>query len=349
VTISSIAAPDLRAICRTALARDVVSSEPIGAGRNSRVFRVDLTDAEPPAPLAVVVKFYRRDAGDARDRLSTEFRSLQFLWQNDVRAVPRPIAIDHDRQCAIYEYIAGEPAASREIAPEDIDTSVRFLSALKRLRGAPGSEALPAASEACFSLDEVVTSVERRLERLQRAEPGADDVARMHGWIAETFAPFLSEVREWCREAARRSGIAFDEPIRQEARTLSPSDFGFHNAIRRPDGTLAFVDFEYFGWDDPAKTIVDYLLHPGMGLGEPIKRRFAVGARAAFADVPMLAERARLVYPLFGLKWAMILLNDFLPARFSPPQSEWRRTQLRKAQALVGRLAAEYRDNPYLD
>ena len=324
-----------------------MSSAPIGAGRNSRVFRVELI-GEPPSPLEVVVKFYRRDAGDARDRLSTEFGSLQFLWQNSVRAIPRPIAIDHDRQCAIYEYIPGEVATSRAIASEDIDTSVGFLSDLKRLRHAPGSEALRAASEACFSLADVVTSVERRLDRLQRVEPDGGQVSGMQRWIAETLDPFLAEVREWCREAARRWGVAFEEPIRPEARTLSPSDFGFHNAIRRPDGTLAFVDFEYFGWDDPAKTIVDYLLHPGMGLGEPMKRHFAARATAAFADVPMLAERARLVYPLFGLKWAMILLNDFLPERFSQAQSEWRHTQLRKAQTLVGRLTTDYRDNPYL-
>ena len=79
-----------------------------------------------------------------------------------------------------------------------------------------------------------------------------------------------------------------------------------------------------------------------------MKRRFAVRAQALFADVPMLADRARLVYPLFGLKWAMILLNDFLPERFSPGQGEWRETQLRKAQALIDRLAADYPINPYL-
>jgi hypothetical protein len=348
VTISSIAAPDLGAICRAALGRDVVSSAPIGAGRNSRVFRVDLNGAEPPSPQEVVVKFYRRDPGDARDRLGTEFGSLQFLWQNSVRAIPRPIAIDRDRQCAIYEFIPGEVATSRAITPADIETTVGFLGALKRLRDAPGSAALPAASEACFSLDDVVTNLERRLDRLRHAEPGGDDVARMRRWTAETFAPFLAEVREWCRRAARQSEVAFDEPIGPEARTLSPSDFGFHNAIRRPDGTLAFLDFEYFGWDDPAKTIADYLLHPGMGLGEPLKRDFAARALAAFADLPMLPARARLVYPLFGLKWAMILLNDFLPERFSPTNGEWRHAQLMKAQALVVRLAAEYRDNPYL-
>ncbi len=345
---SSIAESDLRAICRSALGRDVVLLEPIGTGRNGRVFRVDLDGAETSSPPSVVVKFYRRDRGDERDRLGTEFGGLQFLWKNGVRAVPCPIAIDRDRHCAIYEYIAGEVPTSLALAPEDIDTSVDFLGALKGLRDAAGSDALPAASEACFSLGDIVRSVEGRLERLRRAPPSTGEVARLHRWIGETFDPLMTEVREWCRGAAGRSRIAFDEPIGREARTLSPSDFGFHNAIRRPDGTLAFVDFEYFGWDDPAKTIVDYLLHPGMALGEPLKRRFAARAQAAFADVPTLATRARIVYPLFGLKWALILLNDFLPERFSLAKAEWRRTQLEKAQAIVGRLAGAYAQNPYL-
>jgi hypothetical protein len=85
-----------------------------------------------------------------------------------------------------------------------------------------------------------------------------------------------------------------------------------------------------------------------MALGEPLKRRFAARAQAAFADVPALATRARIVYPLFGLKWALILLNDFLPERFSLADVEWRHAQLEKAQAIVSRLAGAYAQNPYL-
>jgi hypothetical protein len=69
-------------------------------------------------------------------------------------------------------------------------------------------------------------------------------------------------VGEWCRSEARQSAIAFDEP-RSSGTNAEPVGFG---SQRHPptDGTLAFVDFGNFGWDDPAKTIVDYLLHPGM-------------------------------------------------------------------------------------
>ncbi len=120
------------------------------------------------------------------------------------------LAIDRDRQCAIYEYIDGEMATVGAIVPEDIDASVIFLAALKRLRDAPGSEALPAASEACFSLADVVTSVERRRARLLGSPAGGDEGVWLRRWLAETFDPLLAEVREWCRDAARRSEIAFD-------------------------------------------------------------------------------------------------------------------------------------------
>jgi hypothetical protein len=120
---------------------------------------------------------------------------------------------------------------------------------------------------------------------------------------------------------------------------------------------LAFVDFEYFGWDDPAKTVVDFVLHPGMSLAEELKQRFTKGFLAAFADVARLADRARIVYPLYGLKWCLILLNDFLPERMTAcaisgvPDHQVRaaRTlQLDKADAMALRIRRDYRDNPYL-
>jgi len=344
VITSSAAATDLGAICRAALACDVVSSQPLGAGGNSRVFRVELDDASPSR--RVIVKFYRRDPGDARDRLGTEFGGLRFLWQNGVRSIPRPLAVVGDRQCAIYECLDGEVAASEPARPADIDAAIDFLSVLKQLRCAPGSDALAPASEACFSLGDVVASIEGRLHRLRGADGG--DAETMRTWIDGTLGPLADRVNHWCRGAANAAGIDFDQPIGAGARTLSPSDFGFHNAIRRPDGTLAFIDFEYFGWDDPAKTIVDFLLHPGMRLDDTMKRRFAAGVCAAFPELAALPARTRIAYPLFALKWAVILLNDFLPERAGQATSAHRAAQLAKAQALVRRAAREYLDNPFL-
>jgi hypothetical protein len=348
VTISSPVAPDLHAVCRSIFGRDFVAADRIGTGQNSRVFRVTLAGAPgEPTPAPVVIKFYRRDAGDPRDRLGTEFGSLQFLWQNGARAIPRPIAIDVDRHCAVYEYIAGD-VASAAPTTESIDACVEFLTVLKRLCCAAGSGQLPVASEACFSIAAVAASVEGRAARLRRDACDSEERERLYAWLDNTFDPTMCEVRQWCHETASAARIAFGADLPRTARTLSSSDFGLHNAIRRPDGTIAFLDFEYFGWDDPAKTIVDYLLHPGMTLGGALRRRFADRFQAAFADIPLLADRARIVYPLFGLKWSLIVLNDFLPGRFSDASSELRRAQLAKADALVVRVRGDYANNPYL-
>ncbi len=77
---------------------------------------------------------------------------------------------------------------------------------------------------------------------------------------------FTSRFANWSASArllAAEAGLDFNGELPQEWRSLVPSDFGFHNSLRRNDGSLAFVDFEYFGWDDPVKMTADILLHPG--------------------------------------------------------------------------------------
>lgn len=346
--MSLVSIPDAASVCRDLIGRPVVEAEPIGLGRNSRVFRIALAGPEGERAESVVLKFYRSDPGDVRDRLGTEFNGLNFLWHNGIRAVPRPILSDRERYCAVYEFIDGQNAAGPDVEARDIAASVVFLANLRRLSGAQGSSALPSASEACFSVADVVRSVGGRLARLQAAPANDEEAHRLQVWLERDFAPVLAAVEHWTLMAAGRWGVDVEEPLPQQSRTLSPSDFGFHNAIRRPDGRLAFVDFEYFGWDDPAKTVVDYLLHPGMALAEDLKHQFAHEFLRAFADVRLLTERARLVYPLFGLKWCLIILNDFLPDRRGASSGESRAAQLAKAGKLVDHIASCHADNPYL-
>ena len=339
MSISSPPVPDIDVICRERLGRPALSVDRIGAGRNSRVFRVALADE------TVVVKFYRHDAGDTRDRLATEFGALRFLWDNGERAVPRPMADDPGRYCAIYEYIDGEAPDRAGIVTGDVDALVDFLARLQTLRTKPMSATLGPASEASFSLAAVATHVAARAERLRQ---GGGSDPQLRRWFADAFDPLMREVAAWYDPAVEEERQSGNSELARSRRTLSPSDFGFHNAIRRRDGSLAFVDFEYFGWDDPAKTVVDFLLHPGMTLSEALKRRFADRFLGAFSFVPGLAARARIVYPMFGLKWCLILLNDFLPDRATTASVDVRAAQLQKAGALVDRIRHEYRENPLL-
>ena len=53
-----------------------------------------------------------------------------------------------------------------------------------------------------------------------------------------------------------------DQVLAAEDCCLSPSDFGFHNALLDDEGKLTFLDFEYAGRDDPAKLVSDFFCQP---------------------------------------------------------------------------------------
>ena len=135
-------------------------------------------------------------------------------------------------------------------------------------------------------------------------------------FIDNFVAPRLAAETPKARHAATAVGLAFDAELPQEWRSLVPSDFGFHNSLRRQDGSLAFLDFEYFGWDDPVKLTADILLHPGRPLETTQRQRFRQAAVRLYGGDPVFAERLSAYLPLFGLRWVLILLNEFIAERW---------------------------------
>jgi hypothetical protein len=340
-------------VCSRLLRRTVVSVEPIHGGRNSRVYRVDCDSQTAPARFAV--KCYFANPDDPRDRLGTEYRALQFLCSMGIARVASPVAIDTDAGCAVYTFLPGERAVLRPTSDDDIVQAVDFLTDLRRLAKESVIAVAATASEACFSLDSLLEHVATRADRLRSLpddSPMVDDLRRfLTCWDATA-----SSLVGWTGVQMQRHGIAGGTELPFPLRTLSPSDFGFHNALRDERGRLAFLDFEYFGWDDPAKTIADFLLHPAMDMAPGQRRAFVRGVLHTCADDGALAVRARIVYPWFGLKWCLILLNEFVPSsldrrRFAGAHGgrpELLRRQLDRASRLLERVTAEYRQNPYL-
>lgn len=314
----------------------------LGGGGNSRVYRVRRADGE-----TLALKAYFRDPQDPRDRLGVEFGALHFLWEQGLRNAPRPVAVDPEAGLGLMEFIPGERI--ERPGTDAIDVACTFLGELGRLASLPAAARLPMASEASFSLQELDESIQARLERLEAVEPALKESSGLGGFLAEHLLPAWRDFRAEAKEASRRWAVAFDQPLPLACRTLSPSDFGFHNALKTPD-RLVFIDFEYFGWDDPAKMLVDFLLHPAMELDPTLGRRFAEGL-LAHLPIPGLRERARLVYPLFGIKWCAILLNEFLPGplrrrRFAAPgilsPAERQARQLAKCRAKLQQVRANH-------
>lgn len=307
MAINSVSAADIQTVFSRLLGDPIVSMERLGGGRNSGVYRLTCRNSRQ-----YVAKRYFSRRSDGRDRLAVEFSSLQFLWKNGLRCVPQPILEDKDQECAIYEYIDGERLSSETVHDNDVDEVVRFLGKLKALRDFGESRSLPPASEACFSAQALTHAVSLRLERLTSLPEDGNSQQALRRFLSEEYLPSLDRITQWSKAAVEEMGLSFTQDLPISKRILSPSDFGFHNALRRGK-EIVFLDFEYFGWDDPAKMIADFLLHPGIELAESHRQRFGAQVFGLFQDQKDLAQRVRAIWPLCGLNWCLIFLNEFIP------------------------------------
>jgi hypothetical protein len=306
---------------------------PIPGGRNNGMFRVD-TVAGP-----VALKFYLRQPDDPRDRQGNEVRALRFLRRYHVSSVPEVLADDRGAGCALFEWIDGE--AVTWPTNGEVDAALRLAAELRALADADDADRLSAASAATFSGMAVARQVESRLARIRTATGDDPDLAN---FVEKSFAPTMRRIIAEAADRMKNVGCSFEAEVPRECRTLSPSDFGFHNALRRGDGRIAFLDFEYFGWDDPVKLVSDFLWHPGMRLSQGLKRYFLDRSLSVFGDRDAgFVQRLQILYPLYGLCWCLILLNEFLPSSWqrraisggAAEHQEVKKRQLIRARRLI--------------
>jgi hypothetical protein len=265
-----------------------------------------------------------------------------------------PIACDQKRKIAVYSWVEGVRFSDKIIEEADVDSAVGLLDELDRLRDVPAAAQLPLASEACFSLEQLVNNVRRRVAVLLGTDGGTPEFEQMRAFVGRELDEACGRFADRARRGYGGMGHSAQDELPSSERVLSPSDFGFHNAINTGAGTI-WLDFEYFGWDDPAKTMADFVLHPAMHLDIAVRRYFWQKMVKRFG-ADGLAERAYLLYPLYGLLWCLIILNEFLNngiERRRKAQNEsispddLRRRQLAKARSLLSTLTEHYESFPY--
>ena len=259
-------------------ARDVAARSSGRRRKSSICWPADATAASimcDPAQRNSRSSNIRLASDDPRDRLSTEVGALTLMERYRIDTVPRVAGVDRERGFALLSWIDGVPVT--EISGADVDAAAHFLAAIHALRTTPWAKEQPSAAEACLSGGEIERQIMARLARL-RDLSGEGDLAR---FLNHAFVPALEREIVKAKATVQAAGLDFAADLPQEWRSLVPSDFGFHNSLRRRDGSLAFVDFEYFGWDDPVKLSADIMLHPGKPLAAEQCGQFSpIGCRA---------------------------------------------------------------------
>lgn len=262
---------------------------------NSKIFRVESSDG------SIALKVYPDLAVDNRMRRNAEWQALNFLQQNKMR-VPKPVQTDSELNWSLIEWIDGSPADPQNQA--HLDQAAVFIKSLNQAsRAITSGSVFGLATEACLNPSFIENQINNRLTALKLVEDSA-----LREFIDNDLSPTLARTIESTR---RLMVDNYDAILDQKYWTLSPSDFGLHNAIAMPQGDLVFFDFEYFGWDDPVKLTADVCLHPGMSLDENAQQRWISEAKKLFADDSNFGLRLNALYPLYAIRWALIMLNEY--------------------------------------
>lgn len=261
------------------------------------------------------LKKYFVSGYDRRDRFGTEISFSIFAWENKIRTIPEPIAADRANRLGLFSFVPGRRPVKEEIDESILEQALDFLRQLNLNKKSIRSQSLPCASEACFSIAEHIESFEKRLTRLTAINTEDDLGREAKKFIKHELNAKWRKIKSGIENKISKTGSDLKKKKDLDEIILSPSDFGFHNTILTDERTLFFVDFEYAGWDDPVKLICDFFSQPEIPV--PIKyfdwfvEKISMTAGEKNDEKENLLWQAKLLFPLYRLKWCCIMLNDF--------------------------------------
>jgi hypothetical protein len=297
---------------------------------NSRVYQLSGIDN-----VSYCLKVYPDRQQDPRPRLEIESSACRALADRSY-PVAASICADDKLGWGLFRWIDGPPVGTPDSS--FVDAALAFVRRIygdESLRQALSGFAN--ASESCLCGHDILIQIDRRIERLRAA--GHDELT------AFIENHFLGVYLEMANRVRYMESDLVETVLPRSFQILSPSDFGSHNALRGPDGQPVFIDFEYFGWDDPVKLVSDFYWHPGMALASSLRQKWLEQASIIFRSDETFDIRLQSYLPLFGLRWCLIVLNEFLRSEALRRQhaagqpteslSEIQTRQLLKAQNLL--------------
>ena len=300
---------------------------PLCGGSNNKVVSVKTEDGK------YLAKIYYSHPSDKRNRLSAEYSFLSYAFNIGLGCVPKPFFCDQKNNIGLYEFIEGRKLAAFELTRQHIVEAASFIKGLNAR--SDRDQTLPTASEGCFSIEQHFLIIDHRINRLLGLHVKSE--------LERQARSFVNEIKskwEKIKDLISVKNRSFFKELDRDDRCISPSDFGFHNALLKNSGDVCFIDFEYAGWDDPAKMISDFFLQPTISVSLEYFDDFVSEALGYSKNKTALAERAHLLFPIFKIKWCCLMLNEFLHdvakrRRFAKPTldpEQNKRLQLKKAQ-----------------
>ena len=209
----------------------------IASGGNSNIYQATASQG-----LSYAIKQYSRVEAINNERLDREFTALTWMSEQGVATVPRALFKDENHHLGIYEWVSGNKVTN--VARSDIDQLVIFLGDLKQKAHLSDSSSLAAAKDACLCANDVLSLIEGRFQRLCAVE---SEYVEVKAFVEQKCMRLYATLKQRLQSIYEDNHLDPHQDLSREHQTLSPSDYGFHNALCDQQGRLTFLDFEYFG------------------------------------------------------------------------------------------------------
>lgn len=271
------------------------------------------------------VKIYPQDPH--WERRKSEQLIVEHYLAHGISSIPPLVHSNAILNYSVFEHIQGTPPDA--VPPEVFSQIQQFLKAVINI---PTERFDANAKEAFFHTATLKEHINSRLEMLARID---DPLLQHH---------LNTSIKDAFQRVDYHSSQTQDVGSRV---IVSPSDFGTHNSLLSPDGRLHFIDFEYGGLDSLFKLLGDIYWHPGSRLTQTQRMQLIR---------PLLQQEKewelfRSVCMLMGLKWSLLLLNEFIPDNLRKrlaAQGEQldalalKHRQLEKSNAVLTRIGNEW-------
>ena len=275
----------------------------LGGGINNQVYKCGEGSG------AFVVKGYRPIEIGKPDRMKAEVDFLNYAALVAPDYVPRLTYVDVERRCVILEYLEGDSyKEGHKPQAAELRAATEFLRRLNSDKNLAKRFIALDASEGFQLLTDHVTNIHERIQVMSFDHLSKEN----RGLATQLIASIKSKatrVETWLDHLLEQGTITNHlSPI---DRCVSPSDFGFHNAIRTRT-CVKFIDFEYAGWDDPAKVVADFILQPRIQIGlnhSPLSHAFCEQHQSK------IIARSIVLGVILRLKWLCIILGVLQPSR----------------------------------
>ena len=283
----------------------ILSIEKLEHKGNNQLFKIFLDNNE-----TFLLKKYSKIHMGGWERGKTEFKALSHLWNLGFKEIPQPISFDENENLAIYSYEKGKILKPEEITKEDIDKAVDFLVKLHNLDN-ENKRMFSPASSACLCPKEYINVIDMRISKIINYEPEDNVGKKARKFLDKKVIPKIEELKKDFFSKTKDMDIEKEIPIGEQV--LTPADFGFHNILVNLNSgkkEYKFLDFEYFGRDDPVRQILDFIHHAkSVNLSLKFKKYFIDSYIEKRNLSENFIERLKLLDSIIGMTWVLIRLN----------------------------------------